>query len=162
MSARASLGLDRDRPTLLVTGGSLGAQRLNETFGAAARDLRAAGVQVLHVSGTGKHVDVEPAADGQAPYVVLPYADRMDEAYLAADLVVCRAGANTVCELATVDCPRRTFRCRSATASNGSIAEPVVAAGGGLLVDDADCTPAWVRRGPAPAAGRRRVPALHG
>ncbi|WP_426566629.1 undecaprenyldiphospho-muramoylpentapeptide beta-N-acetylglucosaminyltransferase [Angustibacter sp. McL0619] len=146
MSARAALGLDRDRTTLLVTGGSLGAQRLNETFGAAAADLRAAGVQVLHVSGTGKQVDVEPAVDGQAPYVVLPYADRMDEAYLAADLVVCRAGANTVCELATVGLPAAYVPLPIGNGEQRLNAEPVVAAGGGLLVDDVGCTPDWVRQ----------------
>ena len=43
-----------DAPTVLVTGGSLGAQRLNDAFAGAAAALSAAGVQVLHVAGTGK------------------------------------------------------------------------------------------------------------
>ena len=47
-----------------------------------------------------------PATGGPgAPYVVAPYADRMDLAYAAADLVVARAGANTVCELTAVGLP---------------------------------------------------------
>jgi UDP-N-acetylglucosamine--N-acetylmuramyl-(pentapeptide) pyrophosphoryl-undecaprenol N-acetylglucosamine transferase len=148
-AARADLGLDPDRQTLLVTGGSSGAQRLNETFGAVAPELRAAGVQVVHVSGIGKHVHVDGVqdgdADGVAPYVVLPYLDRMDDAYLAADLVVCRSGANTVCELATAGLPAAYVPLPIGNGEQRLNAEPVVAAGGGLLVDDASCTPAWVR-----------------
>ncbi len=150
LQARAELGLDPHRTTLLVTGGSLGAQRLNETFGDAAPDLRSAGVQVLHVSGTGKQVDVRPQGaepDGRAlaPYVVVPYIDRMEQAYAAADLVACRAGANTVCELATVGLPAAYVPLPVGNGEQRLNAEPVVAAGGGLLVADADCTPAWVR-----------------
>jgi UDP-N-acetylglucosamine--N-acetylmuramyl-(pentapeptide) pyrophosphoryl-undecaprenol N-acetylglucosamine transferase len=148
--ARAALGLDAERTTLLVTGGSLGAQRLNDTFGEAAADLRAAGVQVLHVSGTGKQVHVrpqggEPGGDALAPYVVLPYVDAMEQAYAAADLVVCRAGANTVCELASLALPAAYVPLPVGNGEQRLNAEPVVAAGGGLLVDDAGCTPAWVR-----------------
>ena len=150
LAARAALGLDPHRTTLLVTGGSLGAQRLNETFGEAAPDLRGAGVQVLHVSGVGKQVDVrpqgaDPATGELPPYVVVPYVDAMEQAYAAADLVVCRAGANTVCELATVGLPAAYVPLPVGNGEQRLNAEPVVAAGGGLLVDDADCTPAWVR-----------------
>lgn len=145
LAARSELGLDLDRTTLLVTGGSLGAQRLNVTFGTVADDLRAAGVQVLHVSGTGKQVDVEPSAAGAPPYLVLPYVDRMDTVYAAADLVVCRSGANTVCELATVALPAAYVPLPIGNGEQRLNAEPVVAAGGGVLVADADCTPTWVR-----------------
>jgi len=144
--ARAELGLDAERTTLLVTGGSLGAQRLNETFGAVADDLRAAGVQVLHVSGTGKQVDVRLSDDGEPPHVVLPYIDRMERAYAAADFVVCRSGANTVCELTAVGLPAAYVPLPVGNGEQRLNAEPVVTAGGGLLVDDADCTPDWVRR----------------
>ena len=59
--ARAFFGLDPDRPTLLVTGGSQGARKLNQAVSGAAAELAAAGVQVLHVQG--KHGGAEPAAD---------------------------------------------------------------------------------------------------
>lgn len=146
--AREHFGLDVDRTTVLVTGGSLGAQRLNDTFGEAAPDLRAAGAQVLHVSGTGKQVEVRESGgegDDAPPYVVVPYVDAMEQAYAAADLVVCRAGANTVCELATVGLPAAYVPLPVGNGEQRLNAEPVVAAGGGLLVDDADCTPGWVR-----------------
>lgn len=75
--ALATFGLDPQWPTVLVTGGSLGAQRINEAFRTAMGSLRAAGVQVLHVTGVGKEFAVEEPGAG-APYVVVPYADRME------------------------------------------------------------------------------------
>ncbi|HEU5107730.1 MAG TPA: UDP-N-acetylglucosamine--N-acetylmuramyl-(pentapeptide) pyrophosphoryl-undecaprenol N-acetylglucosamine transferase, partial [Micromonosporaceae bacterium] len=100
--ARAFFGLDPDRPTLLVTGGSQGAARLNRAVSGAARALSAAGVQVLHVQG--KHGGAEPDAT-ETPYVVLDYCDRMDLALAAADLTVCRSGASTLTEAAATGLP---------------------------------------------------------
>ena len=151
-----ALGLDPARTTLLVTGGSLGAQRLNATFGSAAGDLLAAGVQVLHASGLGKQVEVGApvtvVADGPA-YVVVPYLDRIELAYAVADLVVCRAGANTVCELTAVGLPGVYVPLPVGNGEQRLNAEPVVDAGGGLLVADADCTPDWVRAVLVPLLG---------
>lgn len=141
--ARAELGLDPHAPTLFVTGGSQGAQRLNDTFGAAAPDLLAAGVQVLHTAGRGK---VVPFAGAQpAGYVVLEYLDRMDLGFAAADAVVCRAGAGNVSEVAALGLPAAYVPLPHGNGEQRLNAEPVVAAGGGVLVDNADCTPEWVR-----------------
>ena len=125
------------RPTLLVTGGSLGAQRLNATFAERVEALRRAGVQVLHVSGLGKEFDPGPQPSG-APYVVVPYVDRMDLAYAAADLVVARAGANTVCELTAVGLPAVYVPLPIGNGEQRVNAADVVAAGGGVLVDDGE------------------------
>ncbi len=142
--ARADFGLDLDRPTVLVTGGSLGAQRLNQTFAARAAALSAAGIQVLHASGAGKAFTPErPAATG-APYVVVDYVDHMELAYAAADLVVCRAGANTVCELTAVGLPAVYVPLPIGNGEQRLNATDVVAVGGGLLVDDAAFTPQWL------------------
>jgi UDP-N-acetylglucosamine--N-acetylmuramyl-(pentapeptide) pyrophosphoryl-undecaprenol N-acetylglucosamine transferase len=145
--ARAAFGLDPDLTTLLVFGGSLGAQRLNVTFGKAREAVGAAGVQVLHVTGRGKTVDGLDAAGspGGPPYVAVEYVDRMDLAYSAADAVVCRAGAGTVCELTTVGLPAAYVPLPIGNGEQRLNAEPVVEAGGGLLVDDGQCTPDWVR-----------------
>ena len=132
--ARARFGLT-DAPTVLVTGGSLGAQRLNDAFAGAVGTLSAAGVQVLHVAGTGKAF-VPDAVPG-APYVVLEYCDRMDLAYAAADLVVARSGANTVCELTAVGLPALYVPLPVGNGEQRLNAAAVVAAGGGLLVDAA-------------------------
>ena len=101
--AREFFGLDPDRPTLLVTGGSQGARRLNQAVSGAAGALAAAGVQVLHAEG--KHGGRRAEAGTDVPYVVVEYIDRMDLAFAAADLVVCRAGANSVTEAAAVGLP---------------------------------------------------------
>ena len=139
----AHFGLDPLWPTVLVTGGSLGAQRLNHAFEARVAALRASGVQVLHLTGAGKEFEV-PAGGPGAPYVVAAYADRMDLAYAAADLVVARAGANTVCELTAVGLPAVYVPLPIGNGEQRFNAADVVAAGGGLLVEDAALTPAWI------------------
>jgi UDP-N-acetylglucosamine--N-acetylmuramyl-(pentapeptide) pyrophosphoryl-undecaprenol N-acetylglucosamine transferase len=142
--ARAELGLAPDRITLLVTGGSLGAQRLNQTFGQAAAALAAAGVQVLHLSGRGKQVTPDRQTGDQVQYVVREYLDRMDLAYASADAVVCRAGAGTVCEVTALGLPAVYVPLPIGNGEQRLNAQPVVDAGGGLLVADSACTPTWV------------------
>lgn len=141
--AAQSLGLDPSLPTLLVTGGSLGAQRLNDAFAGAAARLVAAGLQVVHVTGRGKEIAPE-VPSGPGRYVVLAYAERMELALAAADLVVARSGANTVCELAAVGAPAVFVPLPVGNGEQRLNAHDVVAAGGALLADDADVTPDWV------------------
>ncbi len=141
--ARRTFGLDADRPTLLVFGGSQGARRLNQSVSAAAEAFAAAGVQVLHVVGANGEASVE-RAPGRAPYVVLSYVDRMDLAYAAADLAVCRSGANTVTEVASVGLPAVFVPLPIGNGEQDLNARPVVDAGGGLLVQDGALTPEWV------------------
>jgi UDP-N-acetylglucosamine--N-acetylmuramyl-(pentapeptide) pyrophosphoryl-undecaprenol N-acetylglucosamine transferase len=149
--ALAHFGLDPDWPTLLVTGGSLGAQRLNQAFAQRVDELRAAGVQVLHLTGLGKEFEPVSAVSGP-PYVVAPYADRMELAYAAADLVVARAGANTVCELTAVGLPGVYVPLPIGNGEQRLNAHDVVSAGGGILVDDAAFTPEWIDRELIPLA----------
>ncbi len=141
----ARFGLEAGRATVLVTGGSLGAARLNAAFHGAVDALRQAGIQVLHVTGHGKDQPVAPAPSGPR-YVVVQYVDRMDLAYAVADLVVARAGASTVCELTAVGLPAVYVPLPIGNGEQRLNASVVVAAGGGILVDDADLTPAWVGR----------------
>jgi UDP-N-acetylglucosamine--N-acetylmuramyl-(pentapeptide) pyrophosphoryl-undecaprenol N-acetylglucosamine transferase len=141
--ARETFGLDPVRPTLLVTGGSQGARRLNQSVSATAAALGEAGVQVLHVVGPTGEASVE-STPGAPPYVVLPYVDRMDLAYAAADLVVCRSGANTVTEVAATGLPAVFVPLPHGNGEQALNARPVVDAGGGLLVQDDAFTPEWV------------------
>ena len=143
-SARAFFGLDGQRPTVLVTGGSQGAARLNASVAAAAAALASAGIQVLHVSGATQRVEVEQPA-GAPPYVVVPFVERMDLAYAAADLVLCRAGSNTVTETAAVGLPAVFVPLPIGNGEQAHNARAVVDAGGALLVHDAAFTPDWVR-----------------
>ena len=143
-AARAHFGLDPDRTTLLVFGGSLGAKRLNEVVTGAAADLRAAGVQVLHAVGESA-TGVVPLGDDAIAYVTLPYIDRMDLAYTAADLAITRAGAMTCAELAAVGLPAIYVPLPIGNGEQRLNAQPVVSAGGGLLIEDADFTPGALR-----------------
>lgn len=98
---RREFGLDKDIPTLLVTGGSLGAKRINEAVRAAAPDIVDAGWQILHIVG-----NLSPFEDpGYPGYRVVRYCDRMDLALAAATAVISRAGAATVSELTALGLP---------------------------------------------------------
>jgi UDP-N-acetylglucosamine--N-acetylmuramyl-(pentapeptide) pyrophosphoryl-undecaprenol N-acetylglucosamine transferase len=141
--ARARFGLDDDRPTLLVTGGSQGARSINWAASEAATGLRAAGVQVLHIIGPKNVLEV-PAVSGAAPYVVVPYVEQMQYAYAAADFALCRCGAMTCAELSAVGLPAAYVPYPVGNGEQRFNAEPIVQAGGGLLVDDGDLTPSWV------------------
>lgn len=141
--AREFFGLDADRPTLLVTGGSQGARRINHAVSAASRDLADAGVQVLHAAGRLEEVTVHPR-EGDPPYVTVQFIDRMELAYAAADLIVCRAGANSVTEAAAIGLPAAFVPLPIGNGEQAHNAHPVVQAGGALLIDDAALTPAWI------------------
>ncbi|GAA2038137.1 undecaprenyldiphospho-muramoylpentapeptide beta-N-acetylglucosaminyltransferase [Pseudokineococcus marinus] len=142
--AVAHFDLDPDRPTLLVVGGSLGAQRLNEAVAGAWPDVEAAGVQVLHLTGAGKAV-VAAHRPGGPVHRILEYTDRMDLAYAAADAALCRSGAGTVCEVSAVGLPAAFVPLPIGNGEQRRNAEPVVEAGGALLVADADLDAAWLR-----------------
>lgn len=142
--ARARLGLDPHRPTLLVTGGSQGAVRINQAMLGAQRELAESGIQVLHIPGPKNPVTAPARAAGEAPYVVLPYLEDMATGYAAADLVLCRSGAMTVAELTAVGLPACYVPLPLRGGEQGTNAEPIVAAGGGLLVADGQLTPDWI------------------
>ncbi|MCM2266411.1 MAG: UDP-N-acetylglucosamine--N-acetylmuramyl-(pentapeptide) pyrophosphoryl-undecaprenol N-acetylglucosamine transferase [Elusimicrobiales bacterium] len=102
-AARARLGLDPDRFTVLVFGGSQGARRLNASFIRAAHYLKG-DIQALHISGRRDHeavrAEYEKAGLAGAPNLKLyDYREDMPELYAAADLVLARSGASTVAEL---------------------------------------------------------------
>jgi UDP-N-acetylglucosamine--N-acetylmuramyl-(pentapeptide) pyrophosphoryl-undecaprenol N-acetylglucosamine transferase len=142
--ARQSFGLDPARTTLLVTGGSQGAQAINAAVLAAADRLGAAGVQVLHIVGPKNDVEVTASAPGSPPYVVVPYVEEMRYAYAAADLVVCRSGAMTVAELSAVGLPAVYVPLPLRGGEQRLNAEPVVAAGGALSVPNEQFDAAWI------------------
>jgi UDP-N-acetylglucosamine--N-acetylmuramyl-(pentapeptide) pyrophosphoryl-undecaprenol N-acetylglucosamine transferase len=103
--------LDPTRKTLLVFGGSQGAQRVNEAAAGLASLWRdEADVQVLHITGKagveqyGRRVE-ESHAGGRLIYRLHGLVERMIEPYAVADLVLCRGGATTVAELCTVGLP---------------------------------------------------------
>ena len=147
--ALAHFAADSERPVLLVTGGSLGARRINATIVAAAPEIIAAGWQILHIVG-GRSEVPEGNFDG---YTQLDYCDRMDLAFAAASFVVSRAGSATVSELSALGLGAVYIPYPVGNGEQRFNAAGVVAAGGGLLVDDADFLPAWVRSTLIPLLG---------
>src|SRR5699024_5977249 len=125
--ARTPFGLDPEAPVPLVFGGPEGAESLNAAVAGGLAALRAAGVSVLHAHGP-KNAAPEPAGDG---YVPVPYLSRMDLAYAAADLAVCRAGAMTVAEVSAVGLPAVYVPLPHGNGEQALNARPVVDAGGG-------------------------------
>jgi UDP-N-acetylglucosamine--N-acetylmuramyl-(pentapeptide) pyrophosphoryl-undecaprenol N-acetylglucosamine transferase len=142
--ARAHFGLRPDLPVLLVTGGSQGARSLNQAVVGAAPWIREAAVQVLHIVGPRAAAGAVPSSPG-APYVTLPYVDRMDLAYSAADFALVRGGAMTCAELTAVGLPAVYVPLPHGNGEQRLNAAPIERAGGGLIVADADLTPGWIR-----------------
>lgn len=139
--AREHFGLDPERRTLLVTGGSLGARAINERISSMARELTHAGIQVLHVWGGLTEV-IDPDVVG---YHIIPYCDRMDLAFAACDFVVSRAGSTTVSEISALGIPTLFVPYGHGNGEQRLNAREVVQAGGALLVEDGELTDEFVR-----------------
>ena len=87
---------------------------------------------MLHAHGPKNTLDLREPADGDPPYVAVPYLDRMDLAYAAADLAICRSGAMTVAEVSAVGLPAVYVPLPIGNGEQRLNALPVVNAGGGL------------------------------
>jgi len=143
--ARKHFGLEGDTPVLMVTGGSSGALSINNTIAASLPALRAAGIHTVHITGRGKPVLDETGQRLEARgYTQVEYVDRMDYAYAAADLMICRAGAGTVCELAVAGVPSVLVPLPIGNGEQRLNAAELVAADGALLVEDAKFTEDYV------------------
>jgi UDP-N-acetylglucosamine--N-acetylmuramyl-(pentapeptide) pyrophosphoryl-undecaprenol N-acetylglucosamine transferase len=137
--ARAFFGLDPAAPTLLVFGGSQGAQSINGALSAAAKELADAGIGVLHAHGAKNTLVVQEFPDRPA-YVPVPYLERMDLAYAAADVVLCRSGAMTAAEVSAVGLPAVFVPLPHGNGEQAVNAQPAVDAGAALMIADADLT----------------------
>lgn len=107
--ARERLGLDPARTTIVVMGGSQGARSINEAVAAlVTRRTLPAAWQVLHVSGERDYAYMQAEERELAPgnrVRLVPYLDDPGDAYAAADVVIARAGASTLAELAATGSP---------------------------------------------------------
>ena len=99
--------LQPKRKTILVLGGSQGSRYLNEIFFEAIPYLQAQeDIQVIHMTGrTDYSLYAEKYTHLNIPYHVCTFIDNIQDAYSVADLVVGRAGAGTVCEIAAFELP---------------------------------------------------------
>ncbi|MBD5268861.1 MAG: undecaprenyldiphospho-muramoylpentapeptide beta-N-acetylglucosaminyltransferase [Bacteroides sp.] len=103
--ARRRFGLDPNKPTVLVIGGSLGALTVNESLEKGLRRLVDAGLQVIWQTGKNFGDRAKAAAKGLKGVVVTPFISDMSAAYAAATLVASRAGAGSISELEVLGLP---------------------------------------------------------
>lgn len=101
--ARKAMGIDPEKATILIIGGSLGARTVNESIIGRLEKLGAAADDVQVVWQTGKFYDQQCkealAKSGVKNVIQMPFISNMDMAYRAADLVISRAGASSISEL---------------------------------------------------------------
>jgi UDP-N-acetylglucosamine:LPS N-acetylglucosamine transferase len=133
-------------PVVGVFGGSLGARSINRAAsGLARRWAGRADRSLYHVTGRRDWDAMGGADAGTAGGLCLrlvPFEPRMDLLYQAADVVVCRAGAITVAELAVAGVPAVLVPLPGAPGDHQTAnARALVAAGAGVLLPDADCDP---------------------
>jgi UDP-N-acetylglucosamine--N-acetylmuramyl-(pentapeptide) pyrophosphoryl-undecaprenol N-acetylglucosamine transferase len=152
-SARKYFDLDPNTITLLVTGGSLGARKINQTIEDSRKLLSAAGIQVLHIVGGKSEFDEISETD----YKRIKYCDRMDLAIAASNFAVARAGASTVSEFAAVGLPALYVPYPIGNGEQKLNVKDLVAAGGGELVLDQDFTPEFVAEKLVPLISNTKV-----
>lgn len=158
-SSAQALGLDPDRPIIVVTGGSLGAVSLNRAVAQASAALLPH-AQIVHLTGKGKMDEVREIVSQSAgeevitglgeesqpgrDYHMAQYLERIDLAFGCADLVICRSGAGSVSELTALGLPAIYVPLPIGNGEQRFNAQPVVDAQGGILVNDEDFTAQWV------------------
>jgi UDP-N-acetylglucosamine--N-acetylmuramyl-(pentapeptide) pyrophosphoryl-undecaprenol N-acetylglucosamine transferase len=119
-----------------VLGGSLGARVLNDAIPGLAAHWDGPPVTIVHLTGPGGGEAAEAAAQAALPWRCRTYEDRMDLFYAAADLVVCRAGAMTVAELAATATPAVLVPLERV--GQGGNAAALAAVGGGEVLAESE------------------------
>jgi UDP-N-acetylglucosamine--N-acetylmuramyl-(pentapeptide) pyrophosphoryl-undecaprenol N-acetylglucosamine transferase len=133
-------GLDPARPVVLITGGSSGAKKLNEALIAAVPRIVERNWQVLHL--VGPSLDIPRAMP--PGYVALDYCSRMELAYAVADVVISRAGAATVSELAIAGVASILVPYHVGNGEQHRNARYLVAEGAALVVNQAEVTETYI------------------
>ncbi|MBP3223389.1 MAG: UDP-N-acetylglucosamine--N-acetylmuramyl-(pentapeptide) pyrophosphoryl-undecaprenol N-acetylglucosamine transferase [Actinomycetaceae bacterium] len=136
-----SLGIDASMPTLVITGGSLGAHHINEVVAHSLQSIVDERIQVLHITGRGKSDDVKKKLEdrgGYPHYYVREYIEHMEDVYACADLVLCRSGAGTVAELVSLGVPAFFVPLAIGNGEQELNAHDVVTRGGAFLIKDKD------------------------
>ena len=150
---------DATARVLLVMGGSLGAGPLNNVLQQnLERLLDDAGTIVIWQTGTRYHDALQKAVPAHPRLRLLPYLDRMDLAYAAADLALCRAGAITCSELAVTGTPAVLVPSPNVTADHQTKnAQALATAGAALLVPEQELGSQFMVTVPALLASTERL-----
>jgi UDP-N-acetylglucosamine--N-acetylmuramyl-(pentapeptide) pyrophosphoryl-undecaprenol N-acetylglucosamine transferase len=144
-TAADRLGLDAERPTLLVMGGSQGASPLNRAMCEAAPLLARPGLplQVIHLAGRRDAEQVRATyARSELRAAVYDFLDDMAEAYSACDLALCRAGGTSIAELTALGVPAILVPLPHATDNHQHLNASVLESrGGAVLIEQRDLAP---------------------
>ncbi|MCP3975357.1 MAG: UDP-N-acetylglucosamine--N-acetylmuramyl-(pentapeptide) pyrophosphoryl-undecaprenol N-acetylglucosamine transferase [bacterium] len=143
-------GLDGNRPVLGVLGGSLGAKILNEVAERVADAHDEGDMSILHLTGHAHYETVSALAVGSAQdWKVHAFEDNMEYFYAASDVVLSRAGALTISELAVTGTPSVVVPYAAGAAGHQAAnATHLAAAGGAEIVaeEDVDTVPALLQQ----------------
>ncbi len=141
-AGRAAFGIGKDQTMLLVFGGSLGARHLNEGVVALKDELLARpNLRIVHSTGKDLYGEVSGqlslTPEEAKRWAVMPYIDNMGEALAAADLVLSRAGASSIAEIAALAVPSMLIPYPFATADHQTTnARLLVDAGAAIMLPD--------------------------
>ena len=139
--AAARLGIEPGTPTLLVTGGSQGAASVNSTMLDVFPAVVEAGIRILWLTGTrdAERISAAVAASpARSMTTVVPYLERMEDAFAVADLIVSRSGASTLAEIACAGLPSILIPLPTAAGDHQTEnARAMVEAGAAVLCADA-------------------------
>ena len=138
--ARSWYGLDERRPVLGVLGGSLGARVLNDLTARIADAHDPDQLGIVHLTGRAHHDEVAARAAASAiPWITRPFEDRMELFYACADVVLSRAGALTISELAVTGTPAVVVPFAAGTAGHqGANAAHLEKAGGVIVIEESE------------------------
>lgn len=147
---REALRFFPDRPVLLVLGGSLGAKRLNEAVLAILPELLSHHIQVIHITGS-THIDdcihragvlgIKAGTDGYVPLAFVDAASLADY-YALATLILSRAGAGIITEIAAVKRPAILVPLTSAANDEQRLnAYEIAQYGGALVIEEQNLGP---------------------
>jgi len=139
IGARVSFGLDPNKSTLLVFGGSQGASSINKAIVESLQELESLNIQILHAIGSKNSV-VESTKKFEF-YHPVSYIDKMELAYAAADLVISRAGAMTIAEQTVLAMPAIYVPFASGNGEQSQNVAELVKDGGGVVISDAELSP---------------------
>ncbi|MGI5892437.1 MAG: undecaprenyldiphospho-muramoylpentapeptide beta-N-acetylglucosaminyltransferase [Bacillota bacterium] len=142
--ARDLLKIKSSQPVFLVTGGSQGAQAINNAVAEAWLDLLGGGLQIIHISGAKNYDEVMRKAKAQgldqSPQLrIIPYLEHMEYGLALADLVLGRAGASFLSEILCLGIPSILAPYPYAAANHQLLnAQAVEKAGGAIIIEDKD------------------------
>lgn len=140
--ARRALGLDPERPTLLVVGASQGAASINDAVVGALPQWRDQSWNIVHLTGRNHlarvlaKVESFQAENPRLAYQAHGFRKDMETLYSAADLVVSRAGATSIAEMTCLGLPTILVPYPYAGGHQKENAKVVVECGGGRLLLD--------------------------